>query len=211
MESLAACGEHEKPDLEMYFTINLAFANYLNHLDETINVPIERNWMHQMQVLPISIESFNMSPNLLQALKILKEYINQYQENRKLLQVKEKTIKEPIFNTFLSSYVVDVIVFATGILTVILTFVITYMLCGQSKLKSIVANMVLHCIKTIEAATIKETESCNFELMQLLIILNLVMTVLLIFIKLKKSKVFQGHLFTNMVKIMLCRTVLTSA
>ena len=142
-----------------------------------------------------------MSPSLLQVPKTLKEYINQYQENGKLLEVKEKTIKEPTFNTFFSSYVVDVIVFATGILTVILTFVIMYMLCRQSKLKSIVANMALQCIKTIEAAMTKETESCNFELMQLLIILNLVMTVLLIFIKLKKSKVFQGHLFTNMVKI----------
>ena len=66
-----------------------------------------------------------------------------------------------------------------------------YMLCGQSKLKSIVANMALQCIKAIEAAAIKETESCNFELMQLLIILNLVMTVLLIFVKLKKSKYFK--------------------
>ena len=61
--------------------------------------------------------------------------------------------------------------------------------------------MALQHIKTIEAAMIKETESCNFELMQLLIILNLVMTVLLIFIKLKKTKIVQGHLFTNMVKL----------
>ena len=121
------------------------------------------------QVLPISIESFNMRQSLLQALKTLKEYINQCQENRKLLEMKEKAIKEPTFNTFLSSYVVDVIVFATGILSVILTFVIMYMLCGQSKLK------------------IRETENCNFELMQLLIILNLVVTVLLVFNKLKEE------------------------
>ena len=67
----------------MYFTINLAFANYLDQLDETKDVPIERNWMHQVHVLPISIESFNMSPSLLQAPQTLREYINQYQENRK--------------------------------------------------------------------------------------------------------------------------------
>ena len=201
MDSLAACGEHEKPDLEMYFTINLAFANYLDQLDETIDVPIERNWMHQTHVLPISIESFNMRTSLLQAPRTLKEYINQYQKNRKSLEIKEKIIKEPTFNTFLSSYVVDVIVFVTGILTVILTFVIMYMLCRQSKLKSVVANMTLQCIKTIETAMIKEAESCNFKLIQVLIILNLVMTVLLILVRLKKSKVFQGHLFTNMVKI----------
>ena len=75
----------------MYFTISLAFANYLDQLNATINVPIERNWTHQMQVLPISIEAFNMSPSLLQAPKTLKEYIKQYQENRKLMEIKEKS------------------------------------------------------------------------------------------------------------------------
>ena len=66
---MAACGEHEnkKPDLEMYFTVNLALANYLDQLDETIDIPIERNWMHQMHVLSISIEPLQMSQNLLQA------------------------------------------------------------------------------------------------------------------------------------------------
>ena len=91
--------------------------------------------------------------------------------------------------------------FVTGILIVILTFVIKYMLCGQSKLKSIVANLTLQCIKKVEAGMIKEIKSCILELIQLLIILNLVLTVLLILVKLKKSKVFQGHLFTNMVRI----------
>ena len=58
LESLAVCSKHEneKPYLEMYVTVNLAFANYLDQLDETIGVPIERNWMHHMHVLPISIE-----------------------------------------------------------------------------------------------------------------------------------------------------------
>ena len=107
-----------------------------------------------------------------------------------------------MFNTFLSSYIVDVIAFATGILPVILTFVITYMLCGQSKLKLIVANKALQCdIKTIEAAAIKEIKNCDLELIQLLIILNLAMTALLVLTKIRKSRVFQGHLFTNMVKI----------
>ena len=108
LESLAACSEHEneKPDLEMYFTVNLAFANHLDQLDETIDFPIERNWMHQM---PISIEPFYMSQSLLQTPKTLREYLNQYQENRKSLDIKEKMMKEPTFNTFLSSYMVDVV------------------------------------------------------------------------------------------------------
>ena len=117
-----------------------------------------------------------MSQNLLQAPKTLKEYISQYQENRKLLDIKEKRI---------------------------LTFIIMYMLCGQSKLKSIVANLALQHVKTVEAAMIKESNNCNLELIQLLIMLNLILTILLVLAKLKKSKVFQGHLFANMVKIKL--------
>ena len=92
LESLAACSEHENEnsDLEMYFTVNLAFVNYLDQLDETIDEPIERKWAHQMHVLPISIEPFLVSQNLMQGLKTLKDYINQYQENRRSLNMKEK-------------------------------------------------------------------------------------------------------------------------
>ena len=43
LESLATCGDHEKPHPEMYFTVNLAFVNYLDQLNESINIPIERN------------------------------------------------------------------------------------------------------------------------------------------------------------------------
>ena len=68
LEPLAAYGEQENesegPDLEMYFTVNLAFANYLDQLVDTIDVPIERNWTHQMYVLSISIEPFQMNQNL---------------------------------------------------------------------------------------------------------------------------------------------------
>ena len=52
LESLAACGEHEKPDLEMHFTVNLDFVDYLDQLNETINTPIIRNWTNQKQILP---------------------------------------------------------------------------------------------------------------------------------------------------------------
>ena len=44
LELLATCREHEKPDLEMYFTVNLAFVDYLEELNESIKTPINRNW-----------------------------------------------------------------------------------------------------------------------------------------------------------------------
>ena len=111
LESLASCRDHEKPDLVMYFTVNLAFVDYLDQLNETIYIPIIRNWTHQMQVLPISLESFNINSNLLQAPKTLKEFVSQHKEKRKLMDLQEKTIKEPKFNAFLSSYIANVLDF----------------------------------------------------------------------------------------------------
>ena len=84
LESLAASSDHEKPDLEMYFTVNLAFVDYLEELNESIKIPIERNWTNYRQILPISLESFQLNSSLLQAPKALKDIIIQYQENRKL-------------------------------------------------------------------------------------------------------------------------------
>ena len=89
LESLVACGEYEKPDLEMYFTVNLAFADYLEELNESIKIPIERNWTNYRQILPISLEFFQLNSSLLQAPKMLKDFIIQYQENRKLNSQRE--------------------------------------------------------------------------------------------------------------------------
>ena len=45
LESLAACeGPETKTDLEMHFTINLAFVNYLNDLIEELGIPTSQNW-----------------------------------------------------------------------------------------------------------------------------------------------------------------------
>ena len=82
LESLAACGEHEKPDLEMHFTVNLAFVDYIDQLNETIDTPIMRNWTNQRQILPISLESFKINSNLLQAPKALRKFANQYREKK---------------------------------------------------------------------------------------------------------------------------------
>ena len=41
LESLTACeGPESKTDLEMHFTINLAFVNYFNDMIEELGIPI---------------------------------------------------------------------------------------------------------------------------------------------------------------------------
>ena len=61
---------------------------------------------------------------------MLKEYINQYKEKRKLLDFQEKTIKEKQneqnskFRSFITSSTADTLVFSAAPLTVIVTLVV---------------------------------------------------------------------------------------
>ena len=59
LESLAACENLvTKADLEMYFTVNLAFINYFESAIESLGFSISTNWTTQKQILPLSVESF---------------------------------------------------------------------------------------------------------------------------------------------------------
>ena len=154
LESLAACAQHEKHDLEMHFSVNLASVDYLDQLNETIDTSIIRNWTNQKQILPTSLESFKINSSLLQAPKALREFVSQYKKNRNLMNIQEKKIKIQISNikTFISSFVAEVLVFAAALLSVVITFIIIYILSGESKLKTLVANIALQHVKAIEAA-----------------------------------------------------------
>ena len=78
LESLAACDKHDKPDLEMYFMVNLAFVDYLVQLNVSLNTPINRNWTNVKQPIPISLNSFQISPKLMHAPVMLKDFMEQY-------------------------------------------------------------------------------------------------------------------------------------
>ena len=76
LESLAACRENNIQKLEMFCTVNLAFLDHLEDLTEVLDTPIDRNWMHEKQIFPISPESFQNNSSLLQAPKHLKITLN---------------------------------------------------------------------------------------------------------------------------------------
>ena len=72
LESLAACeGPDAKTDLEMHFTVNLAFVNYFEDILEELGKQISLNWTTHVQILPISLETIEISPNLINVSKTL--------------------------------------------------------------------------------------------------------------------------------------------
>ena len=108
------------------------------------------------------------------------------------------------FRTFITSFITDTLVFSSALLTVIVTLVVIYMISGQSELKMLVANIALQCIRVIEAFNPKYQDvHCNLGVLKFIMTLILVVVIMLAFGKLRKSRIFRGQLFSNIVKIKL--------
>ena len=167
----------------MYFTVNVAFVDYIEQLNETITKLSNRNWTNIRQSIPISLDSFQVSSKLMQVLMMLKDFIEQYQENR----ITATKWEDPTM-----SFLVDTLIFIAAILTVFLVFVIVYIIIGQSKLKTLVTTMALQRVKAVEALNAnRQAQSCNSELLKILMILNLVIVVSLLLKKLKRVYSFE--------------------
>ena len=194
----------------MYFTVNVAFVNYFENAIEDLGFSISKNWTTQEQILSISVEVFDFDPKLLSAPKMLKDFVTQYKNKKETMERKgQKEIEEAKisskFGSFLKSFLVDVLLFRVALITIIITIVVIYIVCGQSKVKALVANIALQCTKTVEAAD-STPRYCIYEpnwyIVGLLLIILLGVTYL-VMNKIRKSCLFKECLFSNVTKIML--------
>ena len=145
LESLAVCENLKtKADLVVYFTVNLTFANYFEGAIENLNSSISRNWTTQEQILPVSIESLNLTPicsvpqnneRFCDPVQIQKG--NDGKNEQKKIEEAKTSSK---FGSFLDSFLVDMLLFIAALITVIITLVVMYVVCRQSKLKAFIAN-----------------------------------------------------------------------
>ena len=207
LESLAACeGPETKTDLEMHFTVNLAFVNYFKNMMEESGKAISQNWTTQEQILPISLKTFEIDPKLINAPKTLRELVIQYKSKKNVLNKNEKDLEKPETNTrfqsFLNSFLANVLIFTAMLITLIITLIIMYMLYGQSKLKALVTNLAMQRIKAVEAADMGDMLCTQWYIMGMLIIITLGM-LYLVTNKLRKTSFCKGCLFSNNTKILL--------
>ena len=115
LELLPACGNSET-DLVMYFTVNLAFVNYFVKMIESLGILILRNWTTQEQILPISVESFEINASLLNTPKMLKDFVHQFIHKKQIQELQEHIDEERSkqsfkFGSFLNSFLADILLF----------------------------------------------------------------------------------------------------
>ena len=82
--------------------------------------------------LPLSLETFEINPNLINAPKTLQALAIQCRKKKTLCDKKERELDKPEenskFQLFLNSFLADVLIFTATLITLIITLIITYMI-----------------------------------------------------------------------------------
>ena len=108
------------------------------------------------------------------------------------------------FKSFISSFIADIIGFAAALLTIITAPVVIYIVTRLSKLKTLVANIALQHIRTVEAAALNlDHIICESGPEKMLLIINLAVITIMAIAKVRKSRIFKGKLFSNSIKVKL--------
>ena len=106
--------------------------------------------------------------------------------------------------TFLNSFLADILLFTAAPITLIITLVI-YMSCMTVKVKSFSKNIAVQQIKAVDATDMSGMLfmcKTQWYIMGMLIIITLDM-LYLVTNKIRISRLFKGHLFSNNTKILL--------
>ena len=92
------------------------------------------------------------------------------------------------FKGFISSFTADIIGFGAALLTIIMALAVIYIVTGHSKLKTLVTNIALQCIKTVEAAALNPNHIfCENCLEKILLVVILAILTIMAFAKLREG------------------------
>ena len=107
-------------------------------------------------------------------------------------------------NFFSNNYIVDIFIFTSSIISIISTTLVIYLFCKHKHIRTLVASLILHKIKEVEAES--SSKGANTECKSLAyvgIILTVLSLIIITFLHYRKSRLCKGCKFLNAVKIML--------
>ena len=209
LESLAA-SNNKAYNLVMYFTINMAFTNYLDMLPNLTIPSLIRDRTTYEQPLPVNLTFPVFDSSLKNAPTKLKSFMHNYAKQKEIFESKQRHVStiESLNNSnknfFSNNYIVDIFMFTSSIISLISTTLVIYLFCKYKHIRPLVASLILHKIKEVEAnPNYEETNSRCRTLTYIGIILTVLSMVIVIFLYYRKSRLCKEYRFSNAIKIML--------
>ena len=108
--------------------------------------------------------------------------------------------------TFFSNHIVNIFMFTSSIISIITIMLVIYLLCKHILNRTIVASLILHKIKEVQANSNHNLETNNYECRNLAyvgIILTVLSMIIVMFLHYRKLRLCRGYKFSNAIKIML--------
>ena len=212
LESIASC-DKKTTQLIMYFTINLAFTNYLDMLPNvTDSVPLIKDRTQFQQPLQIYLNIPHYDNSLYYRTIRLREFMTNYFliTVKKFFDLQQRNAMESLTlsssKNFFFNEIVNIFIFASSIISVITITLVIYLFCKWKHARTIITSLILHKTKEVEANSGSNSETNNYECGTLAYI-GMVLTVLsmitVIFLHYRKSKLCRGYRFSNIVEIVL--------
>ena len=129
----------------MYFTINMAFANYWDMFPNiTESFLLTKNRSSYEQTLPLNLSILGFDKSLLHTSTNLKDSVESYAKDKEIFYLKERhvsTILNTSKNFFSNYYIVDIFVFASSIISLISTTLIIYLLCKYNQIRTLITSL----------------------------------------------------------------------
>ena len=118
-------------------------------------------------------------------------------------------LESPSKYAFFNNLILNVFLFVTAIISLLVTILVISILCKHIKLETLVTSLALQQVKEVGVVTTQETLqyiecTCKIQWYTILILGILLLGLTFFTVtKVRKLKLFRGHLFSNAVKIML--------
>ena len=195
----------------MYFTINLAFTNYINEISNlTEHPPIDKGLTEYEQILPIhiNISSTNFDSSLHTRPSRFKDFIYKHvQENTQEIFDLQKghTLHASLpYKHFFSNTIVNIFTFTSSMVSMITIMLVIYLYCKHKHIRTIIASLILHKVKEVEANTPTKPENTECQTLAYIgITLTLLSMMIVVLLHYRRSEFCKGYRSSNVVKIVL--------
>ena len=209
LESIATCNK-KFTKLTMYFTINLAFTNYLDILPNlTEPLTLIRDRMHYEQPLPVHLNIPHYDSSLTNRPSKLNEFLKDYLQNandKEIFDLQERhtTYTFSPYKNFFLNQIVNIFTFTSSIISIITITLVIYLFCKHKHIRTIIASLILHKAKEVEAKVTTEINNSECGTLAYIgIALTILSMVIVILVHYRKSNFCRGYRFSNIVKIVL--------
>ena len=163
LESLGAC-DKKLIKLTTYFTINLAFTNYLDLMPNIMEqLTLNRGKTSYEQPLPVYLNISHYDNSLFNRPGKLKEFVLNYLQsvnNKEIfdLQKRHTTYTFSPYKNFFLNKIVNIFTFTSSIISIITITLVIYLFCRHKHIRAIVASLMLHKAREVEARTSTEID-----------------------------------------------------